>query len=49
MAPNGLSCVSLIATSFSAAHPLPLYVGSSSLNIRVNVFRVVNIMAVYTE
>ena len=49
MAPNGLSCVSVIATSLSAAHPLPLCVGASGLNITVDVFRVVNIMAVYTE
>ena len=40
--------VSVIATSLSAAHPLPLCVGASSLNI-TDVFRVVNIMAVYTE
>jgi hypothetical protein len=49
MAPNGLSCVSVIAASLCAAHPLALCVGASGLNITVDVFRLVNIMAVYTE
>jgi hypothetical protein len=49
MAPNGPSCVSVIATSLSASHPLPLCVGASSLTVTVDVFRVVNIMVIHTE